>query len=145
MDLAKEILLSFFFFFFFFFFQNNSKTHLLHEKCTRIKIIVTIQTKIGWCSIPCLHRILSQAGRNRAIVSAPQPCRLLVTPPVSLTNMATSSGSFSLRRESQMLPPMNSWTILRSAERHWKTSLSSSWSMRSCLDSQLTFQDRMAL
>ena len=78
------------------------------------------------------------------MVSAPQPCRLLVTPPVNFTNMATSSWSLSLRRESQMFPPMNSWRILRSADRHWKTSLSSSWSMRSCLDSQLTFQERMA-
>lgn len=45
---------------------------------------------------------------NFAIVSAPHPSKLLVTPPVSLTNIPTSRSSPGFRRESQIFPPMNS-------------------------------------
>lgn len=93
----------------------------------------------------CYITSFSHEIRNLVIVSDPHPLRLLVTPPVSFTNIAMSNGSFSVRSDNQMLPPINSWTTFKSAERHWKSSFSSSWSIRSCLDSQLTFQERMAL
>ena len=110
-----------------------------------------LQTKVGNAMVKekskllLRHKSLTHEIRNLVIVSDPHPLRLLVTPPVSFTNIAMSNGSFSVRSDSQMLPPINSWTTFKSAERHWNSSFSSSWSIRSCLDSQLTFQERMAL
>ena len=130
--------------------QKRKKLEKLLE-CTYIITVSTTRNKHKWGNyIMCKRKYLSiceffQETRNLVIVSDPQPLRLLVTPPVNFTNIAMSSGSFSVRSDSHMFPPMNSWTIFRSAERQWKSSFSSSWSIRSCLDSQLTFQDRMAL